>query len=134
MYYSNNRISTPVVDKVKVNGIYQASNIDLGISTTHGTKHDIVICSVDKKRKRARVKTITSLERFYNNNWYFKNGKLNSVRNGSLLVIPKTQLMTSHLSGIYHKSIFIPLNKIHYKEPGDRTRYPARYDKLIHRK
>lgn len=54
MYYSNNRISTPVVDKVKVNGIYQASNIDLGISTTHGAKHDIVICSIDKKRKKSK--------------------------------------------------------------------------------
>lgn len=134
MYYSNNRISTPVVDKVKVNGIYQASNIDLGISTTHGTKHDIVVCSVDKKRKKARVKTITSLEKRNRNEWRFINGKLDNVRNGSLLVIPRNQLRTSHLSGIYHKSIVIPLNKIHYKEPGDRTRYPARYDKLIHRK
>ena len=134
MYYSNNRISTPVVDKVKVNGIYQASNIDLGISTTHGTKHDIVICSIDKKRKKARVKTITSLEKRNRNEWRFINGKLDNVRNGSLLVIPRNQLRTSHLSGIYHNAKIVPLNKIHYKEAYDRTRFPKRYHNLIHRK
>ena len=43
-------ITTNVVRKVKVNGVYQVSNNDLNITTTHGDKHDIIVCSINKKQ------------------------------------------------------------------------------------
>lgn len=127
-------ITTDVVKNVKVNGVYQASNDDLKIKTNHGVKHDIIVCSINKKRKTARVKTITSLEVRKNDRWHFINGKLNDVKKGNILLIPNTQLHSFHLSGINHNTKIIPLNKIHYKEKGDSTRFPRRYAKLIHRK
>ena len=66
-------ITTDVVKNVKVNGVYQASNDDLKIKTNHGVKHDIIVCSINKKRKTARVKTITSLEVRKNDRWHFIN-------------------------------------------------------------
>ena len=127
-------ITTDVVKNVKVNGVYQALNDDLKIKTNHGVKHDIIVCSINRKRKTARVKTITSLESQKNGKWRFINGKLNDVKKGNILLIPNTQLHSSHLSGINHSTKIIPLNKIHYKEKGDSTRFPKRYAKLIHRK
>lgn len=128
-------ITTSIVRKPKVNGVYQVSDEDLRIiSNNPDCQHDVIITSIDKKRKRARVKTITSLERIKNNNWYFKNGKLNSVKNGNILPIPINQLRSRHYSGINHNAKIVPLNKIHYKEAYDRTRFPKRYHNLIHRK
>lgn len=133
-----NGITTAVVKRVKVNGIYQVSNRDLHIDTMHGLKHDVIVCSINKKRKTARVKTITSLETNITRNGrrqkIFINNKLSDVRNGNILPIPKRQLKSRHYSGISHKSIIVPLSKIHYKEPNDRTRFPKRYESLIHRK
>ena len=80
------------------------------------------------------MKTITSLEVRKNDRWHFINGKLNDVKKGNILLIPNTQLHSFHLSGINHNTKIIPLNKIHYKEKGDSTRFPRRYAKLIHRK
>ena len=130
----NFNIKTPVVKRVKINGVYQVHNDDLKISTNHGYKHDVIVTSINKKRKSARVKTITSLERRHKNKWFFTNGKLDDVRNGSILLIPKVQLKSAHLSGINHKSITVPLKKIHYKENNDHTIFPNRYKNLIHNK
>ncbi len=129
-----NGITTKVVKNVKVNGVYQVSNSDLKIITNHGTKHDVIVCSVNKKRKTARVKTITSLETRKNGISYFINGKLKDVKNGDILLVPANQLHSSHLSGINHNAKVVPLNKIYYKEPKDKTRFPKRYADLIKRK
>lgn len=129
-----NGITTKVVKNVKVNGVYQVSNSDLKITTNHGNQHDVIVCSVNKKRKTARVKTITSLETRFKGNYYFNNGKLSDLRNGNILLIPNTQLHSSHLSGINHNAKVVPLNKIYYKEPKDKTRFPKRYADLIKRK
>ena len=67
----NFNIKTPVVKRVKINGVYQVHNDDLKISTNHGYKHDVIVTSINKKRKSARVKTITSLERRHKNKWHF---------------------------------------------------------------
>ena len=128
------KITTGVVDKVKVNGVYQVHNNDLHIKTNHGFRHNVIVTSINYKNKTARVKTITSLEKRSSKKWFFTNGKLNDVRNGNILLIPKNQLHSHHLSGINHNSITVPLNKIHYKENHDTTIFPKRYMKLIHRK
>ena len=128
------KINTPVVKKVKVNGVYQVHNDDLKILTNYGYKHDVIVTSINSKRKTARVKTITSLERRKNNKWYFTNGKLDDVRSGKILLIPVSQFKTKHLSGVNHNSKVVPLEKIHYKESNDKTKFPNRYKFLIHKK
>ncbi|MGM9858935.1 MAG: hypothetical protein ACI311_06795 [Bacilli bacterium] len=130
----NFTIKTPVAKKVKVNGVYQVHNDDLKILTSHGYKHDVIVTSINKKRKTARVKTITSLERRKNNKWFFTSGKLDDVRSGKILLIPINQFKTKHLSGINHNSKVVPLEKIHYKEINDKTKFPNRYKFLIHKK
>ena len=128
-------ITTNVVRKPKVNGVYQVSDRDLRINGNNpNSQHNVIVTSIDKKRKTARVKTITSLEERRNGLWYFKNHKLFDVRNGRILIVPRNQLKSSRLSGINHNSKIVPLSKLHYKHPNDRTRYPKRYDSLIHRK
>lgn len=128
-------ITTKVVTNPKVDGVYQVSDVDLKIKTNKlDSQHNVIITSIDKKRKTARVKTITSLEERKNGAWYFKNRKLYDVRNGNIIVIPKNQLNSSRLSGINHNSKVVPLSKIHYKFPNDKTIFPKRYKSLIHKK
>lgn len=128
-------ITTNVVRRPKVNGIYQVSDKDLKINGNNpNTQHNVIVISIDEKRKIARVKTITSLEGRRKGLWYFKNHKLFDVRNGWILIIPRNQLKSSRLSGINHNIKIVSLNKLHYKQPNDKTRYPKRYHELIHRK
>ncbi|MCH5179930.1 MAG: hypothetical protein J1F32_01795 [Erysipelotrichales bacterium] len=128
-------ITTDVVRNPKVNGVYQVSDIDLRINGNNpNSQHDVIITSIDKKRNIARVKTITSLESRHRNQYSFKNRKLDDVKNGNILLIPRNQLNSRLLSGINHKGITISLNKLHYKEPNDMTRFPKRYINLIKRK
>ena len=127
-------ITTNKVDKPKVNGVYQAYDVDLKINLNNPLQHNVIITSINKKRKSARVKTITSLEKKVGNQYRFKNRKLSDVKRGNILVIPRSQLKSKYLSGINHNGITISLNKLYYKEPNDRTCFPNRYHKLIHRK
>lgn len=127
-------ITTSIVRRPKVNGVYQAYDVDLRINLNNPSQHDVIVTSIDKKRKTARVKTITSLEKRNNGQYRFKNNKLYDVRNGKILVVPRNQLKSSRLSGINHNSKIISLSKLHYKEPNDRTIFPKRYSKLIHKK
>lgn len=128
-------ITTRIVTNPKVNGVYQVSDRDLRINGNNpNSQHNVIVTSIDKKRKIARVKTITSLEKRDNGRYRFKNNKLYDVRNGNILVIPKNQLKSSRLSGINHNSKVVKLDKIHYKNDNDRTIFPKRYIKLIHRK
>jgi len=64
----------------------------------------------------------------------FKNGKLNDVKYGNILLIPKTKFNTRVLSGINHNSITLKLDQLYYKEPNGNTVFPKRYHNLIHKK
>ena len=133
-------ITTNKVRKVKIFGVYQANDKILRIHNRNpNEQHNIIVTSIKRKNKTARVKTITSLERLstdrYGNQRYtFMNHKLDDVRDGNILVIAQKLINTHHLSGINHRGITIKLNQIHYKEPNDNTRFPKRYKKLIIRK
>ena len=87
-----------------------------------------------KIKNKVKVKTITSLESRKNKTWLFKNKKLKDVKNGNIIVIPKVSFKTKVLSGINHNEIEIDIDKLHYKEPGDKTMFPNRYHNLIHKK
>ena len=44
------------------NKIYRADAIDLGLTNTN-KPHDVIVVSVNKRKKKCKVKTITSLEK-----------------------------------------------------------------------
>ena len=93
---------------IKKNEIYYASNEDLKIRDSQGNiipgGHNVIVTSVNNKKGTCRVKTITSLEEKVNGQWKFKQNKLRDVREGKILVVPKNQIRTHHLSGINHSS------------------------------
>lgn len=59
---------------------------------------------------------------------------MRDVKNGNILVIPRSKMHSRLLSGINHNGITISLDKLHYKEPNDNTVVPKRYEKLVRRK
>lgn len=131
-------ISTSVVKKPKVNGVYQVSNVYLGTGK-HSRAHNVIIASINKKNNTAKVRTITSAEYYKmdesgNIIYNFANNKLDLVKNGDIIIIPKKHFKTKYLSGVYKKTIEVPLNKIHYKEPKDKTIFPTIYKKVIRKK
>lgn len=127
-------IRTKKVKNPKVNGVYQVSDKDLKININNPKQHNVIVMSINKKRGICNVKTITSLEDRKHGKFHFRNAQLYDVRNGNILVIPKNQLMSKKLSGINHNIITIKIDKLHYKKPGDKTKFPNRYKKLISRK
>ena len=127
-------ITTKKVKNPKINGIYQVNDLDLKINVNNPKQHNVIVTSINKKRGICNVKTITSLEDRKKGKFYFRDGQLFNVRNGNILVIPKNQLGTKKLSGVNHQIITIKIDKLYYKEPNDKTRYPNRYHNLIHRK
>ena len=128
-------ITTCIVTNPKVCGVCQVNDRILKIHNQNpNEQHNVIVTSINKKRGTARVKTITSLEKRIGNNYRFKNHKLSDVKNGNIVVIPRSQFNTRFLSGINHNGITVPLNKLHYKNVNDRTVFPKRYSKLIFRK
>lgn len=45
----NLAITTTVVRNPKINGVYQAYNVDLIINFNNSTQHDVVVVSINKK-------------------------------------------------------------------------------------
>lgn len=127
-------ITTSKVVNPKINGVYQVDDRVLGINTFISKQHNVIVTAIDKNNNKVKVKTITSLEKKKNKDWIFKNKKLTDVRNGNILVIPKVSFKTKVLSGVNHNEIEIDIDKLHYKEPGDKTMFPSRYHDLIHKK
>lgn len=111
------------------NHIYRADAQDLGLTNTK-QPHDVIVTSVNKRRKTCKVKTITSLEN--RNQTGFLQHKLNDVRSGNILVIPKDQIKTKHLSGIDHRSKTIKFKRLYFSNTG--TIFPRRYKYLIYKK
>ncbi len=115
------------------NHIYRADAQDLGLTNTT-QPHDVIVLSVNKRRKTCKVKTITSLEYYSprDRRWNFILGKLSDVRDGNILPIPKGQIRTRHLSGIDHRFKTIKTNKLYFTHT--RTIFPRRYKHLIYKK
>lgn len=115
------------------NKIYRADAQDLGLINTN-KPHDVIVVSVNKRRKSCRVKTITSLEQTVtdrNGNSFqaFKTYKLNDVRNGKIIVIPIKDINTHHLSGVHNDAKTIKINKLYLSTSG--TKFPRRYRNII---
>lgn len=125
-----------IVKRPKVNGIYYVSNKDLRLKNKNGYSilrggHSVIVTSIDKKRRLARVKTITSVVE-HSDFTKFNNRKLKDVADGNLLIIPIKMMNTKHLSAINHFGITIPLSKLQVSN--NDFRFPNRYKNLIHRK
>ena len=117
------------------NKIYRADARDLGLTNTNKA-HDVIVVSVNKRSKKCKVKTITSLERTIKSNGknknVFLNHKLDDVRSGKILVIPKIDINTHHLSGVNNKLHTIKTNKMYLSTTG--TTFPRRFKQLINKK
>ena len=110
------------------NKIYRADASDLGLTNT--TKpHDVIVISVNKRRKKCKVKTITSLEKTIEKDGVSKqvfiNKKLDDVRSGRLTVIPKNEINTDHLSCINNDVLTIKTNRLYLSTSG--LKFPRRY-------
>ena len=126
-----------VVNRPKVNGVYFAYDNHLKIGNRSSTDgHLVIVTSINRKKNTARVKTVTSLEDYDSRTrrWRYRLGRLDDVKNGKLLPIPIREFGTSKFSAVDHNTRVVKLNQLHYKSPYNHTRFPNRYEKLIHRK
>lgn len=110
------------------NKIYRADAKDLGLSNTKKA-HDVIVVSVNKRRKKCRVKTITSLERDIKGKMCFIDDKLDDVRNGIITPIPIKDINTHHWSGVNNNAISVKTNKLYFSTTG--TKFPRRYKHII---
>lgn len=123
-----------IVNNPKINGVYYVHDNHLKIADCSPKKgHTVIITSINKSKRTARVKTITSIINKKHPN-KFNDNKLLDVSNGNLLVIPIRELRSKHLSAVNHNTRTIKLNQLHYKSSSNNIRFPKRYAKLIHRK
>lgn len=117
------------------NKIYRIDARDLGL--THTNKpHDVIVLSINKRSKKCKVKTITSLEKTIIKNGVrknvFKNNKLNDVKNGNIIVIPIKDINTHHLSGVNNKVFTVKTNKMYLSTTG--SKFPRRFKHIITKK
>lgn len=110
------------------NKIYRADAIDLGLTNTN-KPHDVIVISVNKRRKKCKVKTITSLERMINGKMRFLHSKLDDLRSGRIIAIPIKDINTNHLSGVNNDILTIKTNKMYLSTTG--TKFPRRYKYII---
>jgi len=125
------------VEKPKVNGVYFAFDDALKVANNSPKSgHTIIVTSINKKRKTANVKTITTIGKYDDEkkSWFYNFSKVDELRKGNILAIPYKELKAKNFSGIHHDSRTIKLDQIYYKTRNNTTRFPARYSKLIHRK
>lgn len=107
-----------IVKNPKVNGVYFAYDNDLKIANNSPTSgHTIIVTSINKKRKTARVKTITTLGEYSKKKkkWIYNFDKIDEVRKGNILAIPYKKLKAKNFSGVHHNSRTIKLNQIYHK-------------------
>ena len=113
---------------VVLNGVYRADARDLGLKNTK-QPHDVIVISINYRKKTCQVKTITSLEEEYKGKMVFQNRKLDKVRNGEIIVIPQNDFNTHKLCGVNNKLITIKISKLYLSTTG--TTFPRRFKQLI---
>lgn len=93
--------------------------------------HDVIVVYYNRFNKKCLVKTITSLEKYNKKTkeYEFKNDKLDAVRKGEIIVIPKTQINTDVLSGVYYEPIKVRFSQL--EKSDSNYNYPKRYKKVI---
>lgn len=110
------------------NRVYRADAKDLCLKNTN-KPHDIIVISINKRSNKCKVKTIVkngvSKQVFINN-------KLDDVRDGKIIVIPKKDINTNHLSGVNKKVLTIKTNKMYLNTKG--VKFPRRYKYIINKK
>ena len=121
----------------KKDEIYYVSDKDLKINRrSKGFGHRVIITRVNKRTKKVTVKTITSLERYNSNSnsYELDNSKLDDLKNGNLVPIPKHMINSSHYSGINHREIEISFESLKEQKFKPFMIYPKRYKHLINKK
>lgn len=62
----------------------------------------------------------------------FINSKLDDVRNGKIILIPKKDINTHHLSGINNRIFTVKVNKLYFSTTG--VIFPRKYKYIISNK
>lgn len=123
------------------NGVYYVSNKDLGITKKDGSAmgggHGVILVSKDKVNNICEVKTITSVLKENNNVIDLEKlkDKLNMIKEGKLVPIPKDELNSKYLSGVRQDSKVINCDKL--KKTTNKNlnfKYPSKYGQIIHDK
>lgn len=109
--------------------VFRAKDKDLGLSKNKYLSHDVLLVSRNKKTNYCYVKTVSSLEKEKNGKLRFKLDKLDEIRKGEIIVIPKNQINTQVLSGVYYKPIRIHYSKLYKSKTGVIA--PKKYKKVL---
>ena len=119
--------------KISFSKTYYVSNKDLNLGD-EAPGHQVIVVKLSKDKKRAKVKTITSLESPTKNGEKrkFKSSKrdlVSDLYNGVIIAIPKKYLDTPKLSGVFTKGIWVKRDKL--KPNKYNTKVPRIVRKLI---
>lgn len=121
------------MSKISLNQAYYVSNKKLKLSD-NVPGHQVLVTKISKNKKKVKVKTLTSLESPSKpgEKRKFKSTKRDLVEDlheGRIIVIPKKDLNTPKLTGIFTKGIWInakDLQKNHHP-----TKISKRYKRII---
>ena len=99
------------MSKISLNQAYYVSNKKLKLSD-NVPGHQVLVTKISKNKKKVKVKTLTSLESPSKpgEKRKFKSTKRDLVEDlheGRIIVIPKKDLNTPKLTGIFTKGIWI---------------------------
>ena len=120
---------------IKINNIYIVNDNDLGINSKFSKAHRVVVVKINKRSKKAIVKTITSLEmRNHKNKYKFNKSKLVAAKYGDILPIPVGVLNSTHYSGIDQREIEVSFKDLQIQSKGKIFKFPRRYKNLIKKK
>lgn len=118
---------------IKEGTLYYAKDRDLKIPHKGlNDGHSCIVLSINKKRKEARVKTITSLEHKIKGEFVYDKKALNELKNGDILAIPKKDLNSKNFSAVHHNIRTIKIDKL--ERNFSKMKFPKRYKKLIYKK
>lgn len=119
--------------KINLNSAYYVSNEKLNLNDDV-PGHQVIVTRLSRNRKKAEVKTLTSLESPSKpgEKRKFKSTKKDLVEDlheGRIIVVPKKDLNTPKLTGIFTKGIWIDTKDL--QENRYPTKISKRYKKLI---
>ena len=114
-----------------VGKVFNVSGNDLGISSSH----DVVVLNHNRKNKKCRVKTITSLEHYDRNRhcYRYDYDALKRAKNGDIFPLNKSVLGNEHWSGIDSREINICESTLKERKHSRNDSLPYKYLKIIYK-
>ena len=97
--------------------------------------HDVVVLNHDRKNKKCRVKTITSLEHYDRNRHCYRYDyeALKRAKNGGIFPLNKNVLGNEHWSGIDSREKIVSTSDLNIKRHSEKDSLPYKYLKIIYK-